>query len=657
MISISRRRPCSKHRGSTHHAIRVKFVPVVAAIYLAAISAVPAAASEFRGLWVDAFGPGFLNAEQVKKLVSDCREYNFNAIFVQMRRRGDAFYFPKSPNQDPRTTDLHPDFDALAELIEQCHNGTPPIQVHCWLTSHLVWSSPVPPTQPDHIYNRHRDWLTRDSDDETLMANGYYLDPGHPDANQWLRDVALDIVSRYDVDGLHWDYLRYPGPDSGYNPTALRRYNEEFGAKEKPAVGDSRFNAWRRRQVTDFLRWTTADLLQIKPQLIVSVSVFANYSDSFGYRFAEWANWCQEGILDIAIPMNFTADNGNVFVPRATRAVANKGTRAVYLGQGAYLNTTENTLRQLGLCREMGFGGTVLYSYRSLVASQAEAETRPAGTVSEVTKSIVVDNTAAMAHGPWRRGQFSGYHGNDYSFIVEDHGTNYVQFVPKLPVEGAYDVYEWHVAGDNRATDVPFEIRHNGGTNVVKVNQQRDGSKWNFLGRFNFGTNSSGSVRVTDAIRNANQVVIADGVRFDPAPDDEKASQPAIDKVQSAKSAAKSNDAESDREAFLAALKKHHQPEWTEVPPLARKTNPKTGIIKGRVTQSQSSTPVYNAVLNLATKPERTQKTEPHGAYAFFEVPPGTYVIIARAEGFAAVTNKVNVQVGAVVEADLVLTP
>jgi uncharacterized lipoprotein YddW (UPF0748 family) len=91
---------------------------------------------EFRGLWVDAFGAGFLNKKEVIKLVKDCREYNFNAIFVEMRRRGDAFYLPQPPNEDPKTTVIEPDYDALAEIIRQCRNSEPRIEVHCWECNH-----------------------------------------------------------------------------------------------------------------------------------------------------------------------------------------------------------------------------------------------------------------------------------------------------------------------------------------------------------------------------------------------------------------------------------------------------------------------------------------------------------------------------------------
>ena len=204
-------------------------------LYLALFFLLPflsTSAAELRGIWVDAFGPGFLNSKQVKQLVSDCRQYNFNAVFVQMRKRGDAFYFPKPPNADPRNHNLAPEFDALAEIIHECHDQAQPIQVHCWLTAYLVWTWHNPPDEAEHVFNRHPEYLMKDSIGQTMVGEGYYLDPGNPDANTGLLNTAKDIVSRYDIDGLHWDYLRYPTQDSGYSPTALKRYQEEFSTAE-----------------------------------------------------------------------------------------------------------------------------------------------------------------------------------------------------------------------------------------------------------------------------------------------------------------------------------------------------------------------------------------------------------------------------------------
>ena len=163
---------------------------------------------EFRGLWVDGFGPGFFNAQQVKKLAEDCRKYNFNAVIVEMRRRGDAFYNPHLPNTDPKTSLIAPDFDALAEIIKECHSGTPRIEVHCWLVSHFIWAWKREPDEEQHIFNQHQEYLTKDSIGQKIVSKGYFLDPGNPDANLTIYNAAKDVVSHYDIDGPHWMVLQ-----------------------------------------------------------------------------------------------------------------------------------------------------------------------------------------------------------------------------------------------------------------------------------------------------------------------------------------------------------------------------------------------------------------------------------------------------------------
>src|SRR5438093_13626941 len=86
------------------------------------LSLSPCCANQFRGVWVDAFGPGLFITNEIKKLADDCRKYNFNAVLVEMRRRGDAFYFPGPSNPEPRTTIIGTNLDCLAELIKECHS-------------------------------------------------------------------------------------------------------------------------------------------------------------------------------------------------------------------------------------------------------------------------------------------------------------------------------------------------------------------------------------------------------------------------------------------------------------------------------------------------------------------------------------------------------
>jgi len=324
-----------------------------------------AQSNEFRALWVDAWGTGFLNAGQATQLIADCRAYNFNAIVVQMRRRGDAFYTPGIAGNDPKTTAIASGFDALQEIITQAHSGSPRIEVHCWVTTHVIWSSTTPPSQAGHVFNLHPDYLMKDSSGTNWISEGYYLDPGHPDATLWNYVMATNIVRRYDVDGFNWDYIRYPTTDSGYNATAIARYNAEFGLTGQPSSSSAQFSTWRRRQVTDFLRWVNADLLAYKPNLVISCDVFGSRSDAYNARFQDWAAWNTEGILDICMPMGYTSDNTGIFVPRVDDAFTHQGVRRVYQGQGAYLNTAANTVWQLDYIRAKPFFGSVVYSYRT----------------------------------------------------------------------------------------------------------------------------------------------------------------------------------------------------------------------------------------------------------------------------------------------------
>lgn len=323
--------------------------------------------NEFRGMWVDAWGTGFLNASQTTQLIADARANNFNAVIVQMRRRGDAFYNVLVPGNDPKTTAISSGYDALQDLITKAHDtsdGQKRIEVHCWVTTHVIWSGASLPSNQSHVVNVHPEYLTQDSSGEQFLAEGRYLDPGHPGATLWNYIMATNIVRRYDVDGFHWDYIRYPQQDSGYNPTAIARYNAEFGLTGQPAPSSAQFSDWRRRQVTDFLRWVNADLLAIKSNLVISCAVFGSRSDAFDARFQDWATWNAEGIIDVCMPMGYTSDN-SLFQSRVDDAFAHQGVRRVYSGQGAYLNSITNSVWQLDYIRNKSLSGSVLYSYRT----------------------------------------------------------------------------------------------------------------------------------------------------------------------------------------------------------------------------------------------------------------------------------------------------
>ncbi len=320
--------------------------------------------TEFRAFWVDGFNEGFHTPEEVDALLRRVREANMNAVIVQMRKRGDAHYF--SP-LEPFAANQKPGFDALAYLIEKAKTESPPIEVHVWVNCHPLWPGSSWPNDPRHILNRFPEIQTENVNGERITEVGYGMDWGHPLANEWFARVVLDIVSRYDIDGIHFDYIRYTGEQWGYNPVSVERFNRRYGRTGKPEPTDPLWKQWRRDQVTAVVRKIATQARALKPQLKVSAALItwgdgprdtADWVNRSAYSrvFQDWRGWLEEGLLDMAIPMIYY----NQANPERARFYQNwinflkdhQYGRHGVVGIGNYLNTWENTAEQVRLARE-----------------------------------------------------------------------------------------------------------------------------------------------------------------------------------------------------------------------------------------------------------------------------------------------------------------
>ena len=383
--------------------------PVLALLAsLASASAAPARAAglpEVRALWVDAFGAGIRTPEEVDELVLEARRANLNLLFVQVRRRGDALYARgfepplDVPGYDPR-------FDALEHVIRVAHREG--LQVHAWVNAMPVWRNEPAPCDARHLLSRHGPaapgeemWLTSAPDGATLFPVGTFLDPGHPAVQEYLPRVYANLVRAYDLDGIHFDYIRYPetgdeagaGPAVGYNPAAVARFRRATGRADTPSPGDEEWMAWRRRQVSHVVRRVFLEAKAARPGLVVSASVIpwgAPPKEGRGFAgtapmqrvFQDWDAWLKEGILDLAVPMNYARETDervrawfDGWVDWERRHP--QGGRIV-VGLGGYRNTPDGTLAQIARVRRTergpGLAGVSLFSYRVPAAATDGSE-------------------------------------------------------------------------------------------------------------------------------------------------------------------------------------------------------------------------------------------------------------------------------------------
>src|ERR1700682_2141395 len=167
-------------------------------------------ASQYRAMWVDAFNDGIKSRAQIAKLVADAHRANLNVLIVQVRKRGDA-YFNRA--DEARALDITGarGFDPLSYLIALAHASTPRIEVHAWLNTFFVG-------QTSGVYLYHAEqWANRTD----AGATGGYLDPANPEVQAYTHKIFMDVALNYDVDGIHMDFVRYPGENWGYSSAAL----------------------------------------------------------------------------------------------------------------------------------------------------------------------------------------------------------------------------------------------------------------------------------------------------------------------------------------------------------------------------------------------------------------------------------------------------
>ena len=390
-------------------------------------------AQEFRALWVDAWGAGFLSPSQVTQMIADARAGNFNALVVEVRKRGDAHYFS---DLEP---EVDPNFDALADMIAKGHDtsgGRQRIEIHAWIVTYPIrrvvdGTNSAPANHPIRL---HPDWLMT-TDGGAIDADGNYnFDPGHPEVQKHTFNVCMDIISRYDIDGFNFDYIRYPGKLWGYNPVSVDRFNRLFARTGTPSPMDAAWLQFRRDQVSALVRKVYLHSAAIKPHVKISADVFTtapysadlnawtNTSRAYTDVLQDWRTWMEEGFLDLNIPMTYfrMPTHPDDWFGWCNFIRDNQYNRHAAIGPGLYLNSISNSLFQMRHTRAPSpAGNTVVgvcgYDYGLLATNASRATFLDALTKTNVARLYdpapqpLFVNRATVPEMPWKTTPTKGH--------------------------------------------------------------------------------------------------------------------------------------------------------------------------------------------------------------------------------------------------------
>ncbi|NED98925.1 family 10 glycosylhydrolase [Phytoactinopolyspora halotolerans] len=403
---------------------------------------------QWRSYWVDAFNPGIYNADQVEKLVDDALAVNANALIVQTARRYDCFC---NRALYPRTdAAIAPEpYDPLDEIIEQAHAAG--LEVHAWVNVNTMWNSTTPPTSDEHVFNQHGPtaegedrWLNKMADGTELRGANAYIDPGHPDAVDYIVDAVQSIVAEYDVDGINLDYVRYPDfssstthSDWGYNDVSVARFQDETGHTDVPEASDEQWSDWRRDQMTNLVRKIYLGMWEVDPaaRLTMDAITYGFGPQSVGgwentRTYAEvlqdWRGWQDEGIMDTVVAMNYKRewmpDQARMFEEWNEVLADWQGDRQSVSGPALYLNEIEDSLQQVqDLLTPTDAGNTVVgwsgYSYANpsmTAAGSSDPAVKDAERAALAEALTEGDNApfaepAAVPSMPWKENPTDGH--------------------------------------------------------------------------------------------------------------------------------------------------------------------------------------------------------------------------------------------------------
>jgi uncharacterized lipoprotein YddW (UPF0748 family) len=357
---------------------------------------------EVRALWV--VRDVLTHPDSITLMVARAHAAGFNTLIVQVRGRGDAYYAARWEPRAAGIADIK-DFDPLALVLKEAHAHG--IAVHAWLNTALLANMDTPPTDPAHMFLRRPDLLAvpysvarelypmdprnpqyririlEAARQERNQVEGVYLSAAAPETKEHIYSLWMDVLDHYDVDGLNFDYVRYPAPSHDYSRVSLQRFRlwllphltdaerARFAALESdPLVyADSfpaRYSDFRRAQVTELVERIYFAVKKRNPNVIVSADVFANAKDAYENRFQDWTDWLRRGFLDVAALMAYNT-NTDLVRSQVKVAVEAGGGSRVWAGLGAYRMDADSVIAKINAARAEGARGIVLFSYGSTV--------------------------------------------------------------------------------------------------------------------------------------------------------------------------------------------------------------------------------------------------------------------------------------------------
>ncbi|NJK33930.1 MAG: family 10 glycosylhydrolase [Oscillatoriales cyanobacterium SM2_2_1] len=265
--------------------------------------------SEVRAIWLDRGTIVAAGSEERLAVVFDrLQAAGVNTVFLEVVNAGYPIYPSRiAPEQNPL---IRRDWDPLASAVRLARARR--MELHAW-----VWVFSVgnrrhntlvgkPANYPGPVLERYPRWANRDQSGNIFAPEGKtFLDPSNPEVQNYLLSLYREIITQYDVDGIHLDYIRQPrherGITLGYGTAARAQFAQKTGVDPLELTESDRSLWWmwtefRTRAIDEFVATTAKQLRQLRPQLTISAAVFPwRYNERIQRLQQNWESWVSRG--------------------------------------------------------------------------------------------------------------------------------------------------------------------------------------------------------------------------------------------------------------------------------------------------------------------------------------------------------------------------
>jgi len=293
-------------------------------------------------------------------------ENGFTAVLPNMLSGGMAHY---PSNLLPRSDA----YDTYGDQIAECLNACAPhgLAVHVWKVNWYLYDAPQGfvsqmraegRTQKD-VWGRDVDWLC----------------PSNPLNRELERESMLEVVTWYNVAGLHFDYIRYPNDTYCYCDGCRARFEAYRGAPASNWPLDcysgtlhDEYRDWRALQITQLVQEVHDAAKALKPGILISAAVFPTYPDCREQVGQDWVSWVEHGYLDLVMPMDYT-NSPAAFADLVTSQLAYVGGRIpVYPGIGVSSPglSVDQVIVQVLETRAQATGGFTIFNLNMTAATE-----------------------------------------------------------------------------------------------------------------------------------------------------------------------------------------------------------------------------------------------------------------------------------------------